>query len=86
MKGHHSTIDLDQSARGNALRSTFECNAHEVDKFLLMQELDDAIECFTKAQELDSTDPAIPKELTKAKQARSAAEKKQRATYAKMFG
>ena len=51
-----------------------------------VQELDEAIECFTKAQELDSSDLAIPKELAKAKQARLAAEKKQRATYAKMFG
>lgn len=51
-----------------------------------VRELDDAIECFTKAQELDSNDPAIPKELAKAKQSRTAAEKKQRATYAKMFG
>lgn len=51
-----------------------------------MQELDDAIECFTKAQELDGSDAAISRELTKAKQARTAAEKKQRATYSKMFG
>ena len=51
-----------------------------------MQELDNAIECFTKAQELDSNDPAISKELARAKQSRTAAEKKQRATYAKMFG
>lgn len=51
-----------------------------------LQELDEAIECFSKAQELDGSDPAIPKELAKAKQARTAAEKKQRATYTKMFG
>lgn len=50
------------------------------------QELDDAIECFSKAQDLDSSDPAIGRELAKAKQARTAAEKKQRATYSKMFG
>lgn len=51
-----------------------------------VRELDDAIECFMKAQDLDSSDPAIPKELAKARQSRQAAEKKQRATYAKMFG
>lgn len=51
-----------------------------------LQELDDAIECFSKAQELDSSDAAIGRELAKAKQARTAAEKKQRATYSKMFG
>lgn len=51
-----------------------------------VRELDDAIDCFIKAQDLDSSDPAIPKELAKAKQSRAAAEKKQRATYAKMFG
>ena len=51
-----------------------------------MQELDDAIECFMKAQDLDSSDPGIAKELAKARQSRQAAEKKQRATYAKMFG
>lgn len=53
---------------------------------VFVQELDDAIECFSKAQELDSSDPAIGRELAKAKQARTAAEKKQRATYSKMFG
>lgn len=50
------------------------------------QELDEAIDCFSKAQELGDSDPAIPRELAKAKQARTAAEKKQRATYTKMFG
>lgn len=51
-----------------------------------LQELDEAIDCFIKAQELGDSDPAIPRELAKAKQARTAAEKKQHATYTKMFG
>ncbi|KAL3130719.1 hypothetical protein ABBQ38_000068 [Trebouxia sp. C0009 RCD-2024] len=51
-----------------------------------VRELDEAIDCFIKAQELGDSDPAIPRELAKAKQARTAAEKKQHATYTKMFG
>ena len=60
---------------------------HKFNSVLIaLQELDDAVDCLSKAQELDQGDAAIGKELTKAKQARVAAEKKQRATYTKMFG